>query len=83
MSLVAAVILLLFGLAGLLWVSYVRDQRYESEMKSLRDELIRKEDSLQRLKEQLIFPMEKRDAGDGWSSSTKVSAPDSLFSAKE
>ena len=62
--------MLLFGLAGLLWVSYSRDQHYQDEVKSLQFELARKQDSLQRLQEQLLFPLPKRDTTDGWSTST-------------
>ena len=80
LSLVAAVVLLLLGLAGLLWISYTRDQHYQDEVKSLRFELTRKQDSLQRLKEQMLFPIPKRDSStnDGWSSATPA---DSLLSS--
>lgn len=79
LSLVAAVVLLLLGLAGLLWVSYARDQHYQDEVKSLQYDLSQKQDSLQRLKEQLLFPLPtpKRDSSDGWS----AAPTDSLLSA--
>ncbi|OIN58567.1 hypothetical protein [Arsenicibacter rosenii] len=68
-SLLAALGLLLLGLAGLLWISYLREQRYQDEVKSLQFELSRKQDSLQRLQEQLLFPLPDkpaRDTSDGW-----------------
>lgn len=79
-SLLAALVLLLLGLAGLLWISYLREQRYQDEVKSLQFELSRKQDSLQRLQEQLLFPIPKqptRDTTDGWNNppeSSRLSA---------
>lgn len=73
-SLLAALVLLLLGLAGLLWISYLREQRYQDEVKSLQFELSRKQDSLQHLQEQLLFPVPKqpaRDTSDGWSIAPK------------
>jgi cell division protein FtsL len=52
-SLITAIIVLLLGLMGLLYVSYSRDQQYQSEIQDLRYKLTEKHNQLESLKNQL------------------------------
>jgi cell division protein FtsL len=52
-SLITAIIVLLLGLMGLLYVSYSRDQQYQSEIQDLRYKLTEKHNQLELLRNQL------------------------------
>lgn len=52
-SLLTAIIILLIGLMGLLYVSYNRDKQYQTEIQSLRQKLTQKDEQIDRLRSQI------------------------------
>lgn len=71
-SLLTAIVILLVGLMGLLYISYRRDQRYQSEIESLRLKLREKEVQMDRLRGRSQLPTIAPDTS--WNT-----APDTVF----
>jgi cell division protein FtsL len=60
-SLLTAIVILLIGLMGLLYVSYSRDKQYANEIQDLRHKMAEKDAQIDGLKTRLREPASRRD----------------------
>ncbi len=59
-SLLAAIVILLLGIVGLLYVAYNRDKQYQAEIQNLRQKIVKKDAQIEELqnpiRQQLLKP---------------------------
>lgn len=60
-SLLTAILILLIGVMGLLYVSYSRDKQYEVEIQNLRHKITEKDAQLDELKNKVLLPISLPD----------------------
>ena len=61
-SLLTAIVILLVGVMGLLYVSYYRDRQYESEIQNLRHKVAEKDAQIEELQKQFRQQTEAADS---------------------